>query len=308
MPKVIILILTIIVVSLFIIGKKLVDYTFYKTILRKRKTKEDIFKVLEERKAYDTLLYDQLDIEDLEITSEDGLKLKGYFINKFPKSKKLMIIVHGYTSNHYIGLQYLDIFFEEEFNVLMIDVRSHGNSEGNYATYGYYEREDLNQWIDFMTDKLGNDIKIGLHGQSMGAATVLMYGGKYEDKVDFIIADCPYSSGKEILRYQFKQYKGTPLYPLYWFVNRRCKKLCKFDMNDISPIDDIRNKKIPTMFIHGTGDDFVPCYMSEEMYKRKIGDKNKLVLIEGAAHVEAYPKDKIKYSKEVQNFIKEVLK
>ena len=51
MPKVIILILTIIVVSLFIIGKKLVDYTFYKTILRKRKTKEDIFKVLEERKA-----------------------------------------------------------------------------------------------------------------------------------------------------------------------------------------------------------------------------------------------------------------
>lgn len=308
MSKIVILILAIIVVSLFIIGKKLVDYTFYKTILRKRKTKEDIFKVLEERKAYDTLLYDQLDIEDLEITSEDGLKLKGYFINKFPKSKKLMIIVHGYTSNHYIGLQYLDIFFEEEFNVLMIDVRSHGNSEGNYATYGYYEREDLNQWIDFMKDKLGSDIKIGLHGQSMGAATVLMYGGKYEDKVDFIIADCSYSSGKEILRYQFKQYKGTPLYPLYWFVNRRCKKLCKFDMNDISPIDDIRNKKIPTMFIHGTGDDFVPCYMSEEMYKRKIGDKNKLVLIEGAAHVEAYPKDKIKYSKEVQNFIKEVLK
>lgn len=308
MSKIVILILAIIVVSLFIIGKKLVDYTFYKTILRKRKTKEDIFKVLEERKAYDTLLYDQLDIEDLEITSEDGLKLKGYFINKFSKSKKLMIIVHGYTSNHYIALQYLDMFFEEGFNVLMIDVRSHGDSEGTYATYGYYEREDLDRWIDFMKDKLGNDIKIGLHGQSMGAATVLMYGGKYEDKVDFIIADCPYSSGKEILRYQFKQYKGTPLYPLYWFVNRRCKKLCKFDMNDISPINDIKDKKIPTMFIHGTGDDFVPCYMSEDMYKSKIGDKNKLLLIEGAAHVEAYPKDKVKYSTEVKKFIEKALK
>lgn len=288
-------------------GKKLVDYTFYKAILRERKTKEDIFKILDERKAYDVTKYEDLDIETLEIISKDGLKLKGYYIEKFKESNKLMIIVHGYTSNHYIALQYLDMFFEEGFNVLMIDVRSHGNSEGTYATYGYYEREDLDQWIDFMKSKLGNNIIIGLHGQSMGAATILMYGGKYEDKVKFIIADCPYSNGKELFRYQFKQYKGTPLYPLYWFLNKRCKKLCGFDINDISPIDDIKNKNIPTMFIHGTGDDFVPCYMSEDMYKNKIGDKNKILLIEEAKHVEAYPKDKIKYIEEVKKFIKEAL-
>ena len=307
MFKIIIILVVLIAIILFLLGRKLTNYTFYKAILRERKTKEDVFNVLKKRNAYDLSKYKELDIKTLEIKSKEGFKLKGYYIEKFKDSKKLMIIVHGYTSNHYIALQYLDMFFEEGFNILMVDVRGHGASEGTYATYGYYEREDLDRWIDYMKDKLGDDIEIGLHGQSMGAATVLMYGGKYEDKIKFIIADCPYSNGKELLRYQFKQYKGTPLYPLYWFFNSKCKKLCKFDMNDISPIDDIKDKKIPTMFIHGTGDDFVPCYMSEDMYKSKIGCKNKLLLIDGAAHVEAYPKDKIKYSTEVKKFIREVL-
>ena len=157
MFKIIIILVVLIAIILFLLGRKLTNYTFYKAILRERKTKEDVFNVLKKRNAYDLSKYKELDIKTLEIKSKEGFKLKGYYIEKFKDSKKLMIIVHGYTSNHYIALQYLDMFFEEGFNILMVDVRGHGASEGTYATYGYYEREDLDRGIDYMKDKLGSE-------------------------------------------------------------------------------------------------------------------------------------------------------
>lgn len=296
----------IITLVLVVIGFYFVrNYAFKNIILGKRKSKEDAFNILTKRNVYDIKEYDNLNFEDLYIKSLDGYKLKGYFLNNFENSKKLIIIVHGYTANHFIGLQFMDMFLKEKFNVLLIDTRSHGESEGKNVTYGLREREDLHLWVNFMKKKLGNNLTIGLHGESMGAATVLMYGGKYDD-VDFIIEDCGYSNGKELLRYQFKKTAKFPLYPLYFLVNNLIKRKCNFSMNDVSPIDDIKNKEIPTLFIHGTGDKLIPYTMSEEMFNCKIGNKNKLFLVENAAHVEAYAKDKEGYEKVVREFINSI--
>ena len=186
-----------------------------------------------------------------------------------------------------------------------MDMRSHGESQGEYVTYGLKEREDLNLWVDLIRDKIGKDGIIGLHGQSMGGATVLMYGGKYEDKIDFIIADCAYSSGKEIIRRELKK-SNIPFFTVYYLVNKKIKKICGFDMNSISPKDEIKNSKTPVLFIHGTTDKLVPYEMSVEMYNEKAGEKDKLLLIEGAAHVEAYATNKELYIKTVEDFIRNV--
>ena len=284
----------------------LVNYSYKKVILGKKKDKEEAFNVLKNRGSYDVNLYDSIEYENLEVVSKDGYKLKGYYINKFPNNKKVIILCHGYTANHYLTLQYIDIFLKDGFNILQIDVRAHGASDGEYPTYGILEREDLDIWVEKIKEKLGEDAIIGLCGQSMGAATVLMYGGRHEEKINFIIADCGYSNGKEILKYQFKKAK-VPLTPIYPFLNMVFKIKCKFSMNDVSPIDDIKESEIPTLFIHGTADTTVPCFMSEEMYKVKKGEKDRLLIIEDAGHVVAYDKDKKKYEDIVHKFINSVL-
>lgn len=277
-------------------------YAFKKVILDERKDKNKMIKVLSERFFCDYTNYESLEYEELEIESFDNLKLKGYYYNKYPDSNKVIIIHHGYTANHYVCVQFLDIFFEQGFNVLLVDMRSHGNSEGEYITYGYKEQKDLDLWVNLIRSIIGKDGIIGLHGQSMGGATVLMYGGNHSEKIDFVIADCAYSNGKEILRYQFKQAE-VPFFPVYNIVNRECKSRCGFDMNKISPIDCIKDKEIPILFIHGTGDDVVPVNMSEEMFSVKKGNKNKLLIIPDAIHVGAYSKDKESYVKAVKEFI-----
>ncbi|MBB6714755.1 alpha/beta hydrolase [Clostridium gasigenes] len=297
-------IVIIILLSINFIGEIKKD-AFKHIILDDRKDKGKMIKVLKERFFCDYKNYEDLEYEELEILSSDGFKLKGYYYNKYPDSNKVMIIHHGYTANHYVCIQFLDIFFEEGFNVLLVDMRSHGESEGEYITYGYKEQKDLDIWVNLIRNKIGEDGMIGLHGQSMGGATVLMYGGNYSEKIDFVIADCAYSNGKEILRYQFKQ-ADVPFFPIYNMVNRQCKSKCGFDMNNISPIDCIKDNDIPVLFVHGTGDNVVPVTMSEEMFSVKIGNKNKLVIIPDAVHVGAYAKDKDTYVKAIREFISEL--
>ena len=281
------------------------DYAFKNILMSTRKTEKQVLDILEKRNVYTVKEYSNIKFENLEILSEDNLKLKGYYINKFPESKKLMIMVHGYTANHIINLQYINMFLEKEFNILLIDERAHGNSEGVYPTYGIMESKDLHKWIEFMKGKLGDDIEIGLHGQSMGGATVLMYGGIYND-VKFIIADCAYSDAKELMDYRFRRI--LKIFPklIYYLARIRIKIQCKFDIEDASPINYIKDKEIPVLFIHGTNDMTVPHYMSEEMYKGKIGSHNKLFLVKNAEHMKAYPMDKLGYEKIVNDFLEDI--
>lgn len=280
----------------------LIKYAEKEVLKASRQTKDGMIKKLLDQFKCDYTEYENLEVEEIEVLSEEGLKLKGYFYKTNEISNKLMIIHHGYTSNHYIGIQYMKMFFDEGFNVLLIDVRSHGDSEGEIASYGYYEVKDLDIWVETMKAKLSDNIIIGLHGQSMGAATVMLYAGLFEDKIDFVIEDCGYSDARAEVKYQFKKSKA-PASLLYPVVNYRIKRKYKFDLTGITPGKAIENSCVPTLFIHGTGDLTVPYYMCEEMYDNKTCGYKKIYLVPDADHMDSYVTDKEKYEKEVKDFI-----
>lgn len=283
------------------------NYAFKNIILSPRKTKEDAFNLLSEKNIYNKENFDESILEEIKIKSSDNLELNGYYVKNSCDSNKVMILIHGYTANHYMSLQFLDFYLNKGFNILLIDSRSHGKSLGKYATYGIKERDDIKLWIDFLRVKLGNHIIIGLHGQSMGASTALMYGGKYKD-IDFIIADCPYSSGRDILKYQFKNIVKVPPYPLYQMVNTLFNIRCKFSMNKVSPLDDISNLKIPILFIHGKNDKIIPYSMSKKMYDIRNNPDDKILLVKDADHVDSYMCDKVTYEKTIDDFINATIK
>lgn len=275
-------------------------------LMSKRKSTEKMIEDLQVRFNIDYNDYKDIPYETLEIISHDGLKLKGFYFNLFPESNKVVIIHHGYTANHYVGYQYMDIFKDEGFNILMIDMRSHGESEGKIISYGEYETLDLKKWVDFIKKRFDENCIIGLHGQSMGAATVLNYVGTYQEDVQFAIADCGYSNAEEVIKYRFKQLK-VPLLPLYFLVKGHIKYRHGVNLAKISPKDAVQATNVPILFIHGTNDTTVPSYMSEGMYKSKTDKKNKLYLVEGAEHMQANASDRARYTKTIKDFISEVL-
>lgn len=286
-----------------IVTSMIVRYAEKEVLRAKRQTKEGVILRLLNQFKTDYNEYKDLEVEALEILSDDGLKLRGYYYKNSDKADKLMIIHHGYTANHYIGIQYMKMFFEEGFNILLIDMRAHGESEGKYSSYGYNEVRDLDMWVEAMKQKLGDDLIIGLHGQSMGAATVLLYSGLFEEKIKFVIEDCGYSNAADVVKFKFDQTNVSTkiFYPL---VSSRIKRKYKFDLKDISPIEAVSKSSVPTLFIHGTADTTVPYEMCNQMYESKTSGLKKIYLVEGAIHMDAYVTNKESYEKEVKDFIK----
>lgn len=270
-----------------------------------RRSLEECFALNEKDGLYKREQFEQISKEEAEVTTLDGLTLRGSFLENFRETKRVVIIVHGYNLSHATSLQFIEMFFKEGFNVLIVDQRGHGRSQGKYATYGYYEKYDLNEWVKWIIKKIGEDAVIGLHGQSMGAATVLEYAS-INKHAKFIIADCPYSDAWQLIKHQFAELNHVPVFPIAFAADFRLRRKARFSLKDVSPINSIKDKDIPVMFVHGSKDNFVPTCMSEEMYKAKQGYK-KLLIIDGASHANAYSTNKELYEEEVKSFINEVL-
>ena len=242
--------------------------------------------------------------EEVEIKSYDGLILKGkYFENK--KGAPIEIMIHGYKGNAERDMNAgIKRAFKVGRNALLIDQRGSGFSQGKVITFGIKERKDILKWIDFVIDKFGKDVRIILTGISMGAATSIM--ASCEDipsNVIGVLADCGFSSQKEIISKTIKEMKLPPKL-FYPFVKLGGLIFGRFNLDELTPLEACKKAKVPIIFFHGDKDNFVPCYMSEEMSKVCI-TKNKLVIIPNAEHGLAYPTNPDLYISKVKEFQKE---
>lgn len=255
------------------------------------------------------LIYHQLlerPCEDVSILSRDGLRLHGRYYH-VKDGAPLDIGFHGYRSSPLTDFSGgSELSFQLEHNVLLVDERAHGKSEGRSITFGIQERQDVLSWVDYAVERFGEDSKILLYGVSMGAATVLMASDlDLPENVKGIIADCPYSSPEKIIRKVAVQMGISDR--LAWpFVKIGAKIYGGFDIGETDAARAVKNAKVPILILHGEADGFVPCEMSEEVYLSNT-EKVQRYTFPGADHGISYLVDTSRYRQIVTEFIQEVL-
>lgn len=228
---------------------------------------------MKQMKPYKSILVDLLNkaneipYEKVTIKSFDGLTLSARLYVNDPKAP-FDILVHGYKS---YGIKDfsggINLSLENHHNILLIDHRGHGYSEGKTISFGILERFDILSWINFLNERFGKDIPIILMGISMGGATVLMASElDLPSNVKLVIADCPFSSAMDIIRKVAKENK-YPLKIVDWFMPSAAKLFGKFDLFASSALTAVKNAKVPILLIHGDEDDFVPYEMSVKISK-----------------------------------------
>ncbi|MFY8247509.1 alpha/beta hydrolase [Clostridium perfringens] len=309
MTYLIILIIIAILVIVFFLATGL--YIFKSTVTRELHDIEKSYTRYVENNLFDEALYNSASKEDITLKSFDGLNLTSTLIMNENPTNKFIVLVHGVSICYVGSLKYFDIFYRNGFNVLIVNQRRHGKSEGKYSTYGFYEKYDVNMWIEYLKSRFGNDIILGLHGESMGAGTV-METIPLNDSIKFVIEDCGYSNFHELIGFQITHaYKNRLvrkiLRPSLIFANFFMKTKAKFSMKKIVPIDIVASTSLPMMFIHGKEDYFVPWYMALDLYKDKTKGYKELYLVEGAKHAEALEVNKILYEKKIITFIEKAL-
>lgn len=246
----------------------------------------------------------RMEREPVEITSFDGLTLRGMYY-ECKKGATVELLFHGYRGNAERDLcGGVERCFALGRNAILIDQRGGGASEGRVSTFGVNERRDCLAWIDYAIKRFGADVKLVIGGVSMGAATVMMAAGEDLPKnVVCVMADCGYSSAKEIICLVMKKLHLPPKL-LYPFVRLSAKWFGGFDLEETSPMEAVKRSKTPIVFIHGDTDDFVPCEMSRALYEACVSQK-KFAVIPGAGHGLAYPVDKEAYLNALRDFEKE---
>lgn len=246
----------------------------------------------------------ELKSADYYIKSHDGLTLHAKYFEYAPGAVT-EIMFHGYRGSAERDLSGgIQRCFALGRNILLIDQRTSCGSEGNVISFGINEHRDCLAWIDFAIKQFGPDIRIILTGISMGASTVLMAAGRpLPSNVVGVLADCGYSSPKEIIKKCSRDLK-LPANLLYPFIKLAAKLFGKFDLEAYSPLDSMKTCRIPVLFFHGEADDFVPCDMSRKIFAACTSPK-KLVTVPGAGHGMVYVTDNNLYFQSVVDFFTE---
>lgn len=229
-------------------------------------------------KWFDTTPHTELLID----SHEKGKRLHGqYFENE---NKKLWAItIHGWTNINREMSSYAMEYYNRGFNVIIPDLRGHGNSETNFVSMGWLDRLEIVDWVNYIV-KNNPDCQIVLHGVSMGAATTMMTTGEsLPDNVVCAVEDCGFTSVYDIFEDQcIRKYHLPPkiVMPAANIVNMA---LNHFSFKKASAVEQLKKSRTPTLFIHGDKDDFVLFENLDKVYNACAAEKEKHV-IHGAEH------------------------
>lgn len=245
-----------------------------------------------------------------ELISDRGQKLRGYLMRPKKPSDVYVFGSHGYRSDGKGEWCYFAKFYLEEmgYNLFFVDHQSHGESEGEYIGFASHEHRDSLKWLGYMNDTFGKDIKIILHGISMGSATVMLMTGNESlpANVKFTVADCGYTSAMNEFDYKIDTLK-LPFRPLVPIIEAINHKRAGYDFrDDTDALGAIKKARVPVLFVHGDKDLFVPTKMVYELYDACASEKE-LFVVPGADHAKSYHIDKEGYEARVKKYAEKYL-
>ena len=242
--------------------------------------------------------------EDLYVDAFDGIRLHArlyYTSNDAP----VQIFMHGYKGNPFRSMSGLyKIAKDLGHNVLIVDQRGCGKSEGEAVTFGIKEKQDTLTWVEVLQKRF-KGTKIFLVGISLGGASVLMANDKdLPPDVVGVIADCPFSSPVQILKKVCRDHGVPSLF--FPFVTLGAILFGGFNPYSNSATEAVKSAAAPVLILHGENDGFVPISMAEEIYSACKGEKY-IHRFPSADHAICYFVDTKRYETAVTDFTKKCL-
>jgi len=220
-----------------------------------------------------------VDYQRMEFQADDGTALFAWFLPARGPAKASVLYLHGNAENistHFANVAWMPA---AGFNVLALDYRGYGASQGKPSLRG--AQLDIDAAMRALLARPEVDPKrIYIFGQSLGGALAIYYGAHtaYRANVRAIIVDSPFSDYRLIAE---EKLASTPLTWAFQWVPRLTVN------NDYSPIASVKAlSPIPLLLIHGDHDGIVPVQHSERLYEG-AGQPKELWVLPGVGHIQS---------------------
>ena len=252
-----------------------------------------------QKEHYDTSWFDALSREIYTVQSYDGYVLHAELVRNPEETDRYVILSHGYTDNRYGNLKYMRDYLRNGYNCITYDLRGHGENENTFCTYGKRESKDLACLIDDSFRRYGDGIELGLHGESLGAATTAAVLGLRQN-VAFAVCDCGFADIMNVLQGASRK-RGLPAWILQP-ASAASKLVNGYAFTEMRPIDALSDNHVPMMFIHGSEDTFILPDNSLRMNNATAG-YSEYHLIQGAYHAQSVLTDPEQYGRLIDRFL-----
>ena len=242
-------------------------------------------------------------IKDVEIKSKDGLKLVGqWFDYGFDKT---VIILPGRRETLVYSYYYAKPYKDAGVNVLVIDQRAHGLSEGKYSTGGIKEAEDVSIWMEYLHNQL-NQKEIYIHGICVGTCCASIVATKYKtDYLKAIILDSMFITYKEIYKNHYIE-SGHALFPVYYQIWMWFRFFTKCNIEDSRPDKYMPKFTLPTLFIWGKKDVYCLPEKSQQLFDLCTSKDKQLEWFEEAEHSRVRLNNEERYDSLIKDFLARV--
>lgn len=291
----ILLIVLVSLIVLFLLANILLGYVGYKNAFKKIDVrdaytipKKSFYYPFKEEFIRGIEWYNTIKKEDIYITNNRNLKLRGRLTKQSIKEKPTVIIFfHGWNSigDNDINCFGVPLLYKEGYDLLIIDQVAHGKSEGNMSTVGILEQEDVLLWVDKVNEIYNDNCNIVLSGMSMGANMVMLSANKPMKNVKAIIENCGFTNAYDELKYISTSKYKIPGFT-FSFVSMMIKLNTGLCLKKFDARHNLKESLYPVLFIHGKIDQTVPYQMAIDLYN-SCGKDKEILLVEDAIHLVA---------------------
>lgn len=180
--------------------------------------------------------------------SGSKISIAGWWIPCANANGRCVILLHGYADAKVGAIAWAPLWHELRFNILAIDLRAHGESQGTYSTGGYWERHDVSQVINELRAQRPADTqKLVLFGASLGATVAVATAALRED-LWAVVLDSPYNDFSDAAMAQMDRL-GAPGRPFQVAALWLAAKLGHADFADVRLLDLLTKTRAPLLAI-----------------------------------------------------------
>lgn len=240
----------------------------------------------------------------IEIKSYDSLLLKGYYLPS-DLDKGTIIVLHGIGDCKEHAYSFCKFIIEHGCNAIVMDSRAHGQSMGDYCTFGAKEKYDIQKVVDYAIGS-HKDTVIGIFGNSLGGAIALQ-ALELDSRIKFGIIESTFNNLEYVTNEYLEDIIGFKIPALVNRTLRKSGKIASFDPFSINPSEACKKIQCPMFFAHGNKDEKIPIEFNLENFRNVPIENKEFHTVDGAGHNTVHLYGGKAYSEKLSLFINKQL-
>ena len=237
------------------------------------------------------------------VSALDEISLSGYQVTPANDSVRgVIILVHGIggCKEHFVGLA--KELAKRGVASVLFDNRAHGKSGGEFCTYGFYEKRDIQSVINFVVEAYP-DRPIGIWGNSLGGA-IAIQSMAYDDRIDFGIIESTFTELSQIV-YDYKKriLKGVGIKVFSDYALSRAGQIAGFPPEEVKPIESVKQISQPVFLAHGDSDMNISFQYGKALFENLASTQKEFYQVKGGGHFDLYEKGGEAYKNSIMAFI-----